>query len=152
VRTIVIATLVIFLLSIAWVGCQQTNQEVTVTVLVDVDSPAFKVVSHKLVVFGAEQHRTATHKSIAVQNMLMSTSHFKQYLVNRFGTTTGLAPDIVVLGSPEQADLSSITKREAAQARDVCGAVARCPAFIPSWVTGDKLEAAQQVFRALAAR
>jgi hypothetical protein len=103
------------------------------------------VLTHKFVAFGAEQHRISSGKSIALLEMYLTQSRFKDYLANQMNSNH-LRPDIIVLDAPDQADLSPIARQAAADARNACGVRSNCLTFIAPWTAGEKLEAAKIVF------
>jgi hypothetical protein len=130
-------------------ACQRkATGEIRIVVLADSDSAAYKLVVPEFVDFGAEEHRVSSGKRIALFEMYLPKSPFKDYMANQMNTQY-LTPDLIVLDAPDQADLSPIAKQAAVNAKNACGAQGNCPVFITPWVSGEKLEAARIVFSSL---
>jgi len=57
-------------------------------------------------------------------------------------------PQLIILDSP--ADLNQLVgvQFDVRQAKSACGKDKNCPAFIPPWVSGEKLEATKMLFAA----
>lgn len=60
-----------------------------------------------------------------------------------------MKPDLVVLDSPDQLSANPLIRGESRKAKNTCGNQANCPTFVPSWVSGERLEASQKVLDAL---
>jgi hypothetical protein len=133
------------------IGCKRQKEEVVVTVLRDNKSAFFELQEHKLLGLQIRQARTSTGKYIIVESVLPSHDDFLK-LLSDGPRLSNVKPDLIVLDSPDQRKLSQLLSIESANSSDSCGETTNCPTFIPSWVEGDKLEAAKQVLETLSVK
>ena len=61
------------------------------------------------------------------------------------GKVATIKPQLIVLDRASDAGLIRGMDVDVRRAVSACGANRMCPAFIPSWVTGEELEAAKQL-------
>jgi hypothetical protein len=131
------------------VSCKRGNQHpIIVNVLRNEKSRSFEITEPKLLQFESQRPKTSSGRPIIVQSILMNQSQFENALADQHGLSE-MKPDLVVLDSPNQAKASPGIQAQSVRARNICGRIANCPAFIPSWVSGDRLDAAQLVLKAL---
>jgi hypothetical protein len=132
-------------------SCRSSQpQTVVVNVLRDGQSSFSPVIERRLLAFQNSQPKTKDGKLIIVQAILPTHGQFEN-IVGHASHLSNMKPDVIVLDSSQQTRLNPLLKRESVGAKNVCGEEADCPAFVPSWVSGEKLEASQQVLRALLA-
>jgi len=73
--------------------------------------------------------------------------HYRDDLVEKIAL---VKPQIVILDSPADAKLlGGGMQFDLQRAKSVCGRKRDCPAFIPPWVSGEKLEATNMLFSAI---
>jgi len=148
-----IGTLLLLLLSSAAgilpsEGCHRGKEPVVVNLLRDGKSKTFSIVEHRLLGFQASRPKTTSDRRIVVQSILLDLSRFEQVLADE-AALSALEPDLVILDSPDQERLSAMADRSAKKS-NACGLENNCPAFIPTWVKDDCLEAAEKTLKALA--
>jgi len=90
--------------------------------------------------FNGAHHTTSSGKLI-----LVATVEPYHYVEELSGKVATIKPQLVVLNNTSDAGLIRGMDVDVKQAISACGTNRTCPAFIPSWVTGDELEAAKQV-------
>lgn len=128
-------------------GCKRKEREpMIVNILRDGKSEAFVITERKLLGFQSRQPRTLSGRPIIVQSILLDRSHFEDLLADE-GRLSMLKPDLIVLDSPEQAQTRGAGRSQSM--KNPCGAEANCPTFIPGWVSGEHLDASEQVLSAL---
>ncbi len=137
-----IAALVVLIL---W---RNREQEIQVMVLRDSHSSFKHQQERRLLDFSARRPTTSHGKYITVLSVF--PPHYQDFLASETALAN-MKPDLVVLDSPAQLDASPFMRRESTQWRNTCEGRSVCPAFIPSWVAGEKLEASKAVLEALVA-
>jgi hypothetical protein len=83
--------------------------------------------------------RTASGRAI-----ILATYEPADYLKTLGEVGIALKPDLVVLNSASEADTNPALKAELNGARRLCATAGGCPAFVPSWASGEGREAAQR--------
>lgn len=87
------------------------------------------------------QRRTSSGKVIFV-----ATMEPFDYRSELAGKIAQVKPQLVILDFPEDAKLLEGVQFDLLRLKSACGRNRNCPAFIPSWVTGEELEATERVF------
>jgi hypothetical protein len=139
---------VVVTIAFLFVGCKRSNEEVAVNVLRENKSAFFEQHEHKLLRFQQSRPKTASGRYIIIASVLPSHGDFKKIL-SEDSRLSNLKPDLVILSSSDQRTLGPIVAAESSNSTNLCNDSSDCPAFIPSWVNGDKLEATKQVLRVL---
>jgi|SRR5579872_1615267 len=129
-------------------GCRRGKDPLVLNLLCDNQSKSFPIAEHKLLKFQAGRPKTSSGRPIIVQSVLLDQSKFESLLGDDAGLTI-MKPDLVILDSPEQ-EKSTRAARESNKKGDACNPATGCPTFIPVWVTSDRLDAAEQILKALA--
>jgi len=119
--------------------------KVIVRVYRDRESDFANELDHKLYGLNNERHTTASGKLIWV-----ATVEPYKYRDELSGKIAMIKPQMIVLDSPTDAKLIRGLDFNLNQAANVCGDNRTCPAFIPSWVSGEELEAAKLVLAEVA--
>ena len=139
----------ILMFVICLTGCKRkTPEPVIVNILRDGKSEAFGITERKLLSFQSRQPMTLSGKPIIIQSILFDRAHFEDLLADE-GRLSTMKPDLVVFDSVAQAQASPAVRSQPTNLRNACGADANCPTFIPRWVSGEHLDAGEQLFRAL---
>lgn len=107
-------------------------------------SPVGRELDRRICEFNAKKPRLASGKAIVVATF--EASDYEQFLKDR---VQDVKPQLIVLDSPTQIASSAVVERESSHYVNVCAAVHLCatpvPAIVPSWVTGEELEATTHV-------
>ena len=128
------------------VGCTSRRPSaIVVNVLRDGQSSFSPLVEGRILAFQESRPKTRDGKLIVVQSILPTHDEF-EHIIND-PHISKMQPDVIVLDSSEQANSNPLLKRDSET--NACGTAANCPAFVPSWVSGEKLEASQQVLKAV---
>jgi len=121
---------------LASVSCERHRipppDTVVVRVYRDRESDFARQLDRKLYEFTSEHHTTRSGKELG-------------------GKVATIKPQLVVLDQPRDASLIRGMDVNITRAISACGANRMCPTFIPSWVSGEQLEAAKQVLDAISA-
>jgi hypothetical protein len=136
------AIVTVLVLSPLFASCRHSteNNIVVVTVFRDADSDFSRELDKKLYGFN-DQNRVSSGKLILVATM---EGHYRDDLVEKIAL---VKPQIVILDSPADAKLlGGGMQFDLRRAKSVCGRKRDCPAFIPTWVSGEKLEATNMLF------
>lgn len=148
-RTRTLLALCIAIHIVGTTDCRRSNQSpIVVNLLRNEKSRAFGITEPKLLEFESQHPKTSSGRSIIVQSILMNEAQFERTLVDQ-AQLSAMKPDLVVLDSPDQIRVSSAIEAEAANATNVCGSITNCPAFVPTWVSGERLDAIHAVLKAL---
>ena len=121
---------------------------VIVSVLRNGESSFSPAIERKLLAFQQTQPKTGSGKLIIVQTILPTHEEFGN-IISDVSRLSNMKPELVILDSSGQAKLNSLLEHEVARSQNPCGTQANCPSFIPSWVSGEKLDAAKKVLAAL---
>jgi len=136
---------VLLVFSLVFASCRHPteNSIVVVTVFRDADSDFSRELDKKLYCFN-DQNRVSSGKLILVATM---EGHYRDDLVEKIAL---VKPQTVILDSPADAKLvGGGMQFDLRKAKSVCGRNRNCPAFIPPWVSGEKLEATNMLFSAI---
>lgn len=142
-----VATIVIYVATICMASCH-SREPIVVNVLRDVKSQSFPITEHKLLKFQSTRPKSTSGRRIIIQSILLNSSRFEHTLSDDRILHT-MKPDLVILDSRGQTALNPALRTYASTAHNACGTELDCPAFIPGWVVGEKLDASQQVLKAL---
>ena len=123
-------------------GCRRQGRIVVNIVLVG-NGTAYRILQSRFAQLGLQEIRLSSGRQVIPQEVYPRADEFEKFV------TTVSPVDIVVCDSPQQLANSSVLRREAGAAVNICGTAGDCPAFVPSWVPPDRLEAARRVFQAL---
>lgn len=145
---IFLAAVLISLLLFTMTTCKRTQDPIIVNVLRNEKSRSFEVTERKLLRFESLQPKTDSGRPIVVQSILMNDAQFDNILADQQRLSM-MKPDLIVLSSPDQAKAILAAQEASVAATNVCGTVVNCPAFIPRWVSGEKLDAARLVLSSL---
>ncbi|MGB0036372.1 MAG: hypothetical protein WBP79_12925 [Candidatus Acidiferrales bacterium] len=131
-------------LSLFFVSCHRSADEdfVVVRVCRDAHSDFSRELDAKLYGF-SNQHHVHSGKVIIVATM---EGDYQEELAEKIAQ---VKPQMIVLDSPADAKLVAGIKFNLRQAKSACGGNRNCPAFIPPWVSGEELEATNQLFSAI---
>ena len=100
-------------------------------------------LDRRLYGFTDERHRTSLGKWIYVATM--EPYNYREELRGKIAL---VRPQLVILDADENTKVVS-GLGDLNQAKSACGTTRNCPAFIPSWVSGDELDATKQVFESI---
>lgn len=117
---------------------------VIVRVYRDRQSDFARQLDRKFYEFTSAHHATRSGKWIFIATV--EPYHYAEELGGKVAT---IKPQLVVLDHASDASLIRGMDVDIAKAISACGANRMCPAFIPSWVSGEQLEAAKQVLDAI---
>lgn len=117
---------------------------VIVRVYRDRDSDIARQLDRQLSDFTSAHHTTSSGKWI-----FTATVEPFNYTEELGGKVATIKPQLVVLDRASDAELIRGMDVDLKHAISACGANRSCPAFIPSWASGDELEAAKQVLNAI---
>ncbi|MGD0271912.1 MAG: hypothetical protein ABSB14_22795 [Candidatus Sulfotelmatobacter sp.] len=135
---------------LASVSCERHRipppDTVVVRVYRDRESDFARQLDRKLYEFTSEHHTTRSGKWIFIATV--EPHHYAEELGGKVAT---IKPQLVVLDQPRDASLIRGMDVNITRAISACGANRMCPTFIPSWVSGEQLEAAKQVLDAISA-
>jgi hypothetical protein len=92
----------------------------------------------------------AHHTSGSGKWIWVATIEPFHYVEELGGKVAIIKPQLIVLDSASDASLIRGMDVNLTHAINACGPNRTCPAFIPSWVSGEELEAAKQVLAAIA--
>ena len=123
------------------------NQPVVVHVYRDRDGVIEPWLSEKMQAFQRSGIRTASGRQI-----VLATAEPNNYLASLADVGFSLKPELVVLNSGSDAEVSAVLRGELEGATRLCQTSGGCPAFVPSWAKGDPKEAAQAFLTFLAAQ
>jgi hypothetical protein len=123
------------------------SRRVIVRVYRDRKSDFASQLDQKFYNFTSERHRVSSGKWIWV-----ATAEPYNYKEELGGKVAAIKPQMIVLDDPADASLIRGMEIDLGQARSACGSNRNCPTFIPSWVSGEELEATRQVLAAIADR
>ena len=113
---------------------------VIVRVYRDRDSDFARQLDRKFSEFTSAHHTTSSGKWIFI-----ATVEPYHYVDELGGKVATIKPQLIVLDRASDAGLIRGMDVDVRRAVSACGANRMCPAFIPSWVTGEELEAAKQL-------
>lgn len=102
-------------------------------------------LDRELYSFANAHHTTGSGKWIWVATI--EPFHYAEELG---GKVAMIKPQLIVLDRASDVSLIRGMDVNPTQAISACGPNRRCPAFIPSWVSGEELEAAKQILAAIA--
>lgn len=123
---------------------ESSPNTVVVRVYRDRDSDFAHQLDRKLSAFTSARHITRSGKWIFI-----ATVEPYNYAQELGGKVATIKPQLVVLDRASDAELIRGMDVDVKQAISACGADRMCPAFIPSWVSGEELEAAKQALDGL---
>ena len=101
-------------------------------------------LDRKFYEFNSARYTTRSGKWIFIATV--EPFHYAEELGGKVAT---IKPQLVVLDHASDASLIRGMDVNITGASSACGANRMCPAFIPSWVSGEQLEAAKQVLDAI---
>jgi hypothetical protein len=136
---------VLLVFSLVFASCRRSgdNNFVVVAVFRDASSDFSRELDRKLYGFN-DQHRVSSGKLIVVAT---EEGDYQNELAEKI---TLIKPQIIILDSPADAKLvGGGMQFDLRKAKSVCGRNRNCPAFIPPWVSGEKLEATNMLFSAI---
>ena len=148
-KVILVLLIAVVLLSLS---CRQSPQSpppdmVIVRVYRDAESDFRRELDYKLYNFTNQRPRISSGRWIYV-----ATVEPYDYRNELGGKVAIIKPQMVVLDAPADAALIRGMEFDLQRAKNVCDMNKQCPAFIPSWVSGDELEAAKKLLDAIAAK
>jgi energy-converting hydrogenase Eha subunit E len=148
--TIGVSLLVIVVLTLFTYAARRERADimaakVIVRIYRDRDSDFAQELDQKLHGFTSERHMTTSGKWIGV-----ATVEPYRYPDELSGKVATIKPQMIILDSPNDAKLIGGMDVNLNQTTNVCGRTRTCHAFIPSWVSGDELEATKLVLPELA--
>jgi hypothetical protein len=117
---------------------------VIVRVYRDRESDFARQLDRKFYEFTSAHHTTRSGKWIFIATV--EPYHYAEELGGKVAT---IKPQLVVLDHASDASIIRGMDVNITQASSACGANRMCPTFIPSWVSGEQLEAAKQVLDAI---
>jgi hypothetical protein len=138
-------TIVVVLgLSSIFASCSRStdNNSLVVRVCRDASSDFSRELERKLYGFN-NQHRVSSGKLIVVATM---EGDYQNELAEKIRL---VKPQMIILDSPADAKLVGGMQFDLRKAKSACGRNGNCPAFIPTWVSGEELEATNMLFSAI---
>jgi hypothetical protein len=138
-------TVVFLVFSLLFASCRRSEDKnfVVVRVFRDASSDFSRELDRKLYGFN-DQHRVSSGKLIVVAT---EEGDYQNGLAEKIAL---VKPQIIILDSPADAKLvRGGIQFDLRKAKSVCGSDRNCPAFIPPWVSGERLEATNMLFSAI---
>jgi hypothetical protein len=136
--------------TLVFASCERHRMAPPDTVIVrvyrDRESDFARQLDRKLYEFTSAHHTTRSGKRIFIATI--EPYHYTEELGGKVAT---IKPQLVVLDQPRDASFIRGMNVNITGAISACGANRMCPTFIPSWVSGEQLEAAKQVLDAISA-
>lgn len=126
-------------------GCRESTQPVVVRVFFDTSGPSSRWVRDMISQFSLERPRVADGRPIMIATY--ETHAYGQDL----GRLSDLRPQLVILSSPSDADLTGPAREQLGSPLHVCSERISDQAYIPEWVSSRDREAADIFLRYLVA-
>lgn len=126
-------------------GCRKSSEPVVVRVLFDTSGPSSEWIRDMIRQFSLERPRAADGRPI-----MIATYETRAYTKD-LGRLSDLRPQLVILTSPSDADLTGPVRGQLGSPRYLCSGRSPDQAYIPQWVTSRDREAADIFLRYLVA-
>jgi hypothetical protein len=142
---IVLAVSLLLLLSVLLLGCKSRRKSNTVVVhlLRNLNSPYGSELDRRILDFQGSNPRLGSGQAITVQS---DTGDYKQMLEKQTASNDDV--DLIVLDAAADANSNPVLTSALGSAVNVCAGLKACPtevpSIIPSQITGENREAAQQ--------
>lgn len=131
------------------IGCGASEQRMVVVVHVfrDPNGPVEPWLSKVLQQFETEARTASGQKRIVV-----ATAEPTRYAEALRDLGDGLRPALIILNSRDDAATNPTLSAELVGAESLCAPVTDCPAFVPSWTSGEQSQEAHRLLDFLLSR